>query len=103
MDTASPESVASRKSPAPHISTNLHISLDKPFFLNDGNRNRHVCFADRAIVGCRQQKGEKMDTLIRHSCEFLLTRWQTATSFDYYAASFVIITSGWITSRMTSR
>jgi hypothetical protein len=36
-------------------------------------------------------------------CEFLLDRWQAATSFEYCVACFVIIVSGWLMSRATSR
>jgi hypothetical protein len=44
-----------------------------------------------------------METLIGGWCEFLLTRWQNATSLDYCFVCVVIVTSGWLISRLSSR
>jgi hypothetical protein len=44
-----------------------------------------------------------MEVQLGHWFEFLLNRWQTATMFDYGAASALIILSGWLVSRTTSR
>jgi len=47
-----------------------------------------------------------MDRLIGHYglyCEHYLARWEAATLFDYCIVLVVIITGGWLTSRVQSR
>ncbi len=36
-------------------------------------------------------------------CDYCLTRWQAATTVDYCMLLTVIITGGWLTSRLQSR
>jgi hypothetical protein len=36
-------------------------------------------------------------------CEYCLTRWQAATVFDYTVLLVMIVTGGWVTSRLQSR
>lgn len=36
-------------------------------------------------------------------CDYCLARWQAATMFDYCMLLAMIVTGGWVTSRMQSR
>jgi hypothetical protein len=50
--------------------------------------------------------GDFMDRLIGHYgpyCDYCLARWEAATLFDYSIVLALIITGGWVTSRMQSR
>jgi hypothetical protein len=50
--------------------------------------------------------GDFMDRLIGHYgpyCDYCLARWEAATLFDYSMVLVLIITGGWVTSRMQSR
>jgi hypothetical protein len=47
-----------------------------------------------------------MERLIGHYgpyCEYCLARWEAATLFDYGVVLVMIITGGWLTSRLQSR
>ena len=47
-----------------------------------------------------------MDRFISHYgqyCDFCLARWEAATMFDYSVLLAVIITGGWLTSRLQSQ
>jgi hypothetical protein len=44
-----------------------------------------------------------MEHFITYSCDYCLTRWQAATLFDYGVMAVMIITGGWLTSRLQSR
>jgi hypothetical protein len=44
-----------------------------------------------------------MENFTGQCCEFFLERWQAATSFQYCMGSVVIVVSGWLLSRLSSR
>ena len=44
-----------------------------------------------------------MENFTGRLCELFLDRWQAATFFEYCVASVVIVASGWLVSRLTSR
>jgi hypothetical protein len=56
-----------------------------------------------AEPGLGQPLGERMEHFILYSCDYCLTRWQAATLFDYGVMAVMIITGGWLTSRLQSR
>jgi hypothetical protein len=37
-----------------------------------------------------------------HYCDYCLARWEAATTFDYCVLLVMIVTGGWLTSRMQS-
>jgi hypothetical protein len=44
-----------------------------------------------------------MENYTARLCELFLDRWLAATFFEYCVASVVIVVSGWLVSRLTSR
>jgi hypothetical protein len=44
-----------------------------------------------------------MQTFINGWCDYLLGRWQTASPSQFFSMAVVVITFGWLTSRVTAR
>ena len=79
------------------------IPFEQPRFGLADHRARPV----RSKVAVRSgQKRGLMDRLIGHYgpyCDYCLARWEAATLFDYGVVLVMIITGGWLTSRLQSR
>jgi hypothetical protein len=44
-----------------------------------------------------------MEYITGRWCEFIFTRWQAATHFEYCIACVLIVIGGWVISRQSSR
>jgi hypothetical protein len=67
-----------------------------------------LALRDRCVSGSPAESdlGGPVEHFIGHYgpyCDYCLARWQAATMFDYCMLLAMIVTGGWVTSRMQSR